>query len=199
MDICYTTISVKITLICGSTATKSHTRCLLKHIESLLHEKSVETSFWDLRDKHMVFAVPELHATPMETPDKNVKDFIKLIESSDGIVIGSPLYHGSYSGVLKNALDNLYLDAFRNKAVALVSHGYGVRNAIKACEHLRSVIRTLYGYTLQTEIGTGMEDYQEADTEFTLTNKDIKERCVRLVNELINLTKILKASEPNKK
>lgn len=147
----------------------------------------------------MVYAVPELHATPIETPDQNVKDFITLIESSDGIVIGSPLYHGSYSGVLKNALDNLSLDAFRNKAVALVSHGYGIRNAIKACEHLRSVIRTLYGYTLQTEIGTGMEDYQKTDTEFILDNKDIKERCVRLVDELINLTKILKASEPNKK
>lgn len=190
---------MRITLICGSTAKKSHTLALLKHIEELLKEKGVETVLWDLKEKHMVFAVPELHATPIETPDENVKEFIRLIESSDGIVIGSPLYHGSYSGVLKNALDNLYLDAFRNKAVGLVSNGSGVRNSIKACEHLRGVVRTLYGYALQTEIGTGQEDYKETDVGFVVSSEDIKGRCIRLVDELVNLTEILKENEPNKK
>ena len=190
---------MKITLICGSAALKSHTQSLLKHIESLLHEKGVETSFWDLREKHLVFAVPELHSHPIDTPDENVKAFIQLIESSDSIVLGTPLYHGSYSGVLKNTLDNLYADAFRNKAVALVAHGHSARNAIKACEHLRGVVRTLYGYSLQTEIGTGKEDYEETDGEYILASEDIKKRCVRLVNELVNLTQILKDNQPNKK
>src|SRR3989338_11575816 len=104
---------MKITLICGSIAKKSHTYHLLKYLENLLNGKGVETAFWDLKTKQMMFAMPELHRTPIETPDDKVKEFIRLVESSDGVIIGSPLYHGSYSGVLKNALDNLYLDAFR--------------------------------------------------------------------------------------
>ena len=190
---------MKITLICGSIAKKSHTYHLLKYLENLLNGKGVETAFWDLKTKQMMFAMPELHRTPIETPDDKVKEFIRLVESSDGVIIGSPLYHGSYSGVLKNALDNLYLDAFRNKAVGLVSHGAGSRNSIKACEHLRGVVRTLYGYTLQTEISTGTEDYDETETGYVLNDEIIKERCVRFVNELVNLTKVLKENEPNKK
>lgn len=67
---------MKITLICGSIAKKSHTQFLLKYIQSLLDEKSVETVFWDFKDKPMMFAIPELHSTPIETPDDNVKEFL---------------------------------------------------------------------------------------------------------------------------
>ncbi|WP_246348558.1 NAD(P)H-dependent oxidoreductase [Bartonella callosciuri] len=33
----------------------------------------------------------------------------------------APFYQGSYSGVLKNALDNLAYDAFLSKLVGLIS------------------------------------------------------------------------------
>lgn len=190
---------MKITLICGSVAKKSHTQALLQYIENLLLAQKIEAVLWDFKAKPLVFAIPELHRNPIETPDNNVKEFIKLIENSTGLVIGSPLYHGSYSGVLKNALDNLYLDALRNKAVGLVSHGAGSRASILACEHLRGVIRTLHGYTLQTQMSTGLEDYAESSDGFELTNSDIKNRCVKFVDELVNFAKVLKVNQINKK
>ncbi len=190
---------MKITLVCGSTAEKSHTRALLYYIEEVLHKKGVETVLWDLREKKMMFAMPEFHNDPRKTPDPTVQEFIKLIDSSDGVVLGSPFYHGSYSGVLKNSLDNLYADAFRNKAVGLVANGSGVRGAIKACAHLREVVRALYGYALQTEISTGGDDYTETSMGYTLTATDVQKRCEVLVTELINLTKVLVEHKPNKK
>ncbi|WP_375633527.1 MULTISPECIES: NADPH-dependent FMN reductase [unclassified Bartonella] len=38
--------------------------------------------------------------------------FVKTIADADDVILASPVYHGSYSGGLKNALDNLDYDAF---------------------------------------------------------------------------------------
>ena len=119
---------------------------------------------------------------------------MSLVTRSDGFVLGSPLYHGSYSGVLKNALDNLHYDAFRNKPVALVSNSSSIRNVDHPCEHLRLVVRALFGYVLQCQIGTANTDYEEVKEEYTLTNEEIIERCHRLTKELISFTTLLKTS-----
>lgn len=183
---------MNVLLICGSIAKKSHTRAILTHLEDLLKKKGVEIVFWDLATKPLPIAAPEYHRDPMQNPGKNVKEFVTAVDTADAYILGSPLYHGSYSGVLKNALDNLYYDAFRNKPVALVSNGSSIRSATQPCEHLRSVVRTLYGYALQSQIGTANEDYEDAGTVYKLINDDIKERCQRMTDELIRLTNAIR-------
>ncbi len=185
-------------LVCGSIANKSHTRILLRHIEKLLQKKGMETIFWDLREKPLSIALPEFHKNPLLTPNQLVKNFVTLVTNSDGFVLGSPLYHGSYSGVLKNALDNLYYDALRNKPVALVSNSSSIRNCAHPCEHLRLVVRAMYGYALQSQIGTANDDYADRGTEYELVNAEIKERCLRLVEELIQLNIALKSHDISK-
>ncbi|WP_375694260.1 NADPH-dependent FMN reductase [Bartonella sp. AD24XZML] len=44
--------------------------------------------------------------------DAKVYTFVKTIADADDVILASPVYHGSYSGGLKNALDNLDYDAF---------------------------------------------------------------------------------------
>lgn len=180
---------MKITLINGSLAHASHTYVLLEYLHELLEEKGIGAKIWDIRQKPLPYVMPEYHHDPLQTPSGLVRDFVKTIESSQGIILGSPLYHGSYSGVLKNALDSLSKDAFKNKAVGLVSNA-GTRGT-GAMEHLRSVIRTMYGYSLQTQIATEEEDFKEVKGSFILTNNDIKQRSIRFVAELIHLTSLL--------
>lgn len=189
---------MKILIICGSIAKKAHTRGLLKYEEKLLKDKGVKVVFWDLLTKPLPIAIPEFHKNPSQSPDENVKLFIKEIDSADGFVLGSPLYQGSFAGVLKNALDNLYYDAFRNKPVALVSNSSSIRNAAHPCEHLRLVVRALYGYVLQSQIGTADSDYKETTDGYELENEEIKERVLRQVDELINFAKLLKKNAINK-
>ncbi|MBI5614217.1 NAD(P)H-dependent oxidoreductase [Candidatus Gottesmanbacteria bacterium] len=190
--------NMKILLVCGSIAKKSHTRALLMYLEVLLKAKRVETIFWDLLKKPLPIALPEYHKNPLDAPDFNVKEFVNYVTESNALVLGSPLYHGSFSGVLKNALDNLYYDAFCNKPVALVSNSSSIRNCAHPCEHLRLVVRTLYGYALQSQIGTSSEDYEEKETEFVLSNKDIQERCKRMIDELIELTTAIQSHDISK-
>lgn len=189
---------MKILIICGSIAKKAHTRSLLKYTEQLLRNKDIEVVFWELLTNPLPIAIPEFHKDPLQSTDENVKLFINEINSADGFVLGSPLYHGSYSGVLKNALDNLYYDAFKNKPVALVSNSSSIRNCAHPCEHLRLVVRALYGYALQSQIGTADSDYSEIENGYVLVNEDIKERVLKQVEELINFAKLLKENAINR-
>lgn len=170
---------------------------MLKFCQKLLEEKGIGVGFWDLLMQPLPIAIPEFHKNPMETPDDNVKFFNQDVMSADGIILGSPLYHGSYSGVLKNALDNLPFDAFRNKPIGLVSNGSGVRNSSHPCEHLRLVVRALYGYVLQSQIGTGNEDYQWTTDGFVIINEEIRLRAAKLTNELVAFAEVLKKNPIN--
>jgi azobenzene reductase len=176
---------MKILLLCGSIAQKSHTHALLVYLEELFKERNFETNFWDLKMKPLPIAIPEFHKDPTIHPDKAVRDFVQAIEEADIIILGSPLYHGSYSGVLKNALDNLRQDPFRNKWIGLVGNASNLRADHVQFSHLRQVSNTLVGYTAQTQIGTCSEDYSETETTYILTDDGIKERCARLVKELV--------------
>ncbi len=69
----------------------------------------------------------------------------------------SPVYHNSYSGVLKNTLDHLDIPHFRNKAVGLVSHGGD--GSTQPVDHLRVVVRGLNGIATPTNVCTRKDDY----------------------------------------
>jgi NAD(P)H-dependent FMN reductase len=179
-----------IVLISGSGSKHSHTQALLHYIATLLEEQGMKTTLWDLYEKPLLATDPDYHGDPMH-PNLQVRKFIALVNSADGIVLGTPLYHGSFSGILKNALDNLGSDAFKNKHVGLVSNAGGMGN-MQAVEQLRSVVRALYGYALQTQIVTTEEDY----TVFAKTNKilitdAIKQRAKRLADELVFFTMLM--------
>lgn len=177
---------MNITFINGSPSKNSKTFALLKYLEQLLIGKNIQVTLYDLREKSIPIVMPEFHKNPIDSPNKSVKEFVKVIENSHGIILGTPLYHGSYSGILKNALDNLAYDAFRNKVIGIVSCAGGGRIP-NANEHLSTVVRTMYGYSTQTHIASCYEDYQIVDEKYLLKNNDIKERCERLSNELIHL------------
>lgn len=137
---------MKVLLLSGSVGKKSCTRTLLLHLKDLLDTKGVETIWWDLAENPLPIAVPEFHTRQNKHPDKIVRKFAKIIQEVDGFVLGSPLYHDSYSGVLKNALDNLPNEAFLRKPVGLVSHSSNIRSCVTPCNNLRPVVRSLGGY-----------------------------------------------------
>lgn len=118
--------------------------------------------------------------------------FAKDVKEASGFVLASPLYHGSFSGVLKNALDHLWYDAFRNKPVALQSHGSSVRMCGQPCLALQPVVKTLYGYSCQTQVAATKTDFEEnADGSFRLIDDGLRNRIRRQATELVQLAEIL--------
>ena len=177
-----------ILLICGSTRNPSHTRIGLKEIETLLNKKEgVKTHFWDLKDEALPIADPAYHRNPLEHPDERVKRLVKLASEADAFVLGTPVYHNSYSGVLKNALDHLTIQQFIDKSVGLVAHG-DERTVIQACDHLRIVVRGLSAIAIPIQVATVNTDFKEIGGDYRLDNKEIQHRMALMADQLLFFT-----------
>lgn len=88
-----------------------------------------------------------------DTPNHpGTHDLKKRTRVADAILLGSPEYHNSFSGVLKNALDLLSADELRGKLFGLVSVGGGEAGGINTLGHLRYVVRGVGGWSLPMQV-----------------------------------------------
>jgi FMN reductase len=77
---------------------------------------------------------------------------VEALRSADGVIIASPGYHGSFSGMVKNALD--YAEDLRhddppyleNRAVGLIAVAHGWQTAVGTLNQLREVVHALRGW-----------------------------------------------------
>jgi FMN reductase len=81
-----------------------------------------------------------------------VKRFRDDVRAAKGIVIGTPEYHGTLSGVLKNALDWLGWNECEGKVVGLVAVAGGALGGIEALSALRIVGRSLHMWVIPDQV-----------------------------------------------
>ena len=107
---------------------------------------------------------PELEM-PLYAPDRpsQCERAVRLVAElrrADGIVLGSPSYHGGISGLVKNALDyteELRDDArpyFDGRAVGCVATGAGWQGSVNTLTHMRCIVHALRGWN--TPIGIAL-------------------------------------------
>lgn len=82
------------------------------------------------------------------TYPKVVHDFIQKITEADGLVIGSPEYHGTMTGALKNSLDFLEGRHLRDKQVAIIGVAGGSMGATNTVNTLQLIMRNLHAWPL---------------------------------------------------
>jgi chromate reductase, NAD(P)H dehydrogenase (quinone) len=78
---------------------------------------------------------------PGVRPDSpGAKTLREKVSEATGVIFATPEYHGSFSSVLKLAIENLgFPSVLAGKPVALLGVAAGQIGAIKSLEHLRSV------------------------------------------------------------
>ena len=79
---------------------------------------------------------------PGLSPDSaEPKTIQEIVSKSTGVIFSTPEYHGTYSSAVKLIIENLgFPSVLASKPVALVGVAAGQIGAIKALEHLRSVL-----------------------------------------------------------
>lgn len=152
-----------------------------------MEARDIETEIWSLLETPLPFPEAEYHWDFNSTPSEAVRTFGRKVMEADGLALASPLYHGSFSGVLKSALDHLWFDAFKDKPVALLSHGATDKRCAQPCEALMTVVKTMFGYPLQTQVATSKAefDHDDAGDPTALTNDPIRDRLERQADEMI--------------
>ena len=84
-----------------------------------------------------------------------------LLEKADGFVIGSPEYHGSMSGALKNLLDLLdYTRVVAGKPAAFCAVGGGSK-AKSVLDHFLVVARALQIWAVPRVVGANHDDFEK--------------------------------------
>jgi NAD(P)H-dependent FMN reductase len=82
-----------------------------------------------------------------------VKAWNKKVKEADAFIFVTPEYNHSLPGVLKNAIDSVFLSfAFRNKPVAAVGYSGGIGAGIRAVEHLAQVVIEGEGVPLRNTV-----------------------------------------------
>jgi NAD(P)H-dependent FMN reductase len=130
-----------VVAICGSLRDGSHTRTAARHALEAADERGAKTELLDLREYDLPVFDPD------EEDAGDATTFRERIREADAIILGTPMYHGSYSSALKNAIDYCGFDEFENKTVGLLGIAGG-NFPITALEHLRSVCRALDAWVL---------------------------------------------------
>ncbi len=123
---------------------------------------------------------------PLFDPDAgeagDASELSRRVDAADVVVLGTPMYHGSYSSPLKTALDYLGGEEFDGKTVGLLAVAGG-SFPLPALEHLRTVCRSLGAWVLPHQVA--IPTASDAFDGRTLTDADVEDRIETLAREAI--------------
>jgi NAD(P)H-dependent FMN reductase len=136
----------KILVLVGSTRQGSTNRLLARDAAESLRNAGFDAVLADLRDYAMPLYDADLEGQIGLPPAaKTLKD---LARESDAFVIASPEYNGSFSAVLKNAIDWMSrpesgdgpLEVFRGKPAGILAASPSSGGGRRVLKHLRELL-----------------------------------------------------------
>jgi FMN reductase len=132
----------------GTAAPDSSTEHALRLALAAANRSGVRTVLFG---SETLAALPH-YLTPASRSSSHAQDLLEAVRRADGLIIASPGYHGSVSGLVKNAIDYLeetardpraYLDGL---PVGLVATAYGWQAAANTLATLRAIVHSLRGW-----------------------------------------------------
>jgi azobenzene reductase len=170
---------MKVLVLVGSGDEQSHSLALGEEIEQSLNAKGANVELVNLAEYKLPVYDRAVERAG-EWDDKTVS-FLNKTREADAYVWVTPIYHNSFSGILKNALDwqHFFMDG---KVVGLVSNG-GNRSA-QAVDQLMIIARAQHLLATRIRVCADGSDFED----LKLVAEDIKKRINDFCDELIELT-----------
>jgi NAD(P)H-dependent FMN reductase len=174
------TKDVHVVALCGSLREGSYTRTALEVALDAAADAGASTELVDLRELDL----PVFDADADDAGDAPaLRD---AVGRADAILLGTPMYHGSYSSPLKTALDYCGFDEFENKTVGLLAVAGG-GFPVTALEHLRSVCRALDAWVIPHQAAVpkawdAIDDGAITDDGLEARVRTLGERAVQYAN-----------------
>jgi NAD(P)H-dependent FMN reductase len=138
--------TIRVAALVGSLRKESYTRLACERALAVAGEYDrVETDLVDLR----TFDLPTYNSD-RKTP-ADATELLERVQAADSVLLGTPNYHGSYSGVLKNALDYCGFDEFENTTVGLLAVAGGAYSSAPL-DHLRIVARAVNAWVIPHQV-----------------------------------------------
>ncbi|SFS45852.1 NADPH-dependent FMN reductase [Marininema halotolerans] len=135
-----------IVLINGSMNPESTTKRTLHLFANHFQNQGHEASLICVQESNLPlfsFTVPQT---------ETMRNIAEQIKAADAFVVGSPEYHGGYTGALKNLLDYQDGSGFKGKPIALLTVTGGLKSGTLTLLSLRQIFRTLHAHVIPEEL-----------------------------------------------
>lgn len=119
----------------------------------------------------------------------DTKKVIDMIASSDFYVIGTPIFNGSFTGVLKNLFDLVPVSAFRNKVMGFVATGGTYQHYLVIENQLKPIAGYLRAYVAPGYVYVKDDQFNEKKE---IIDSEVLNRIANLANEVVFMQKALK-------
>jgi len=176
---------VKIVGIAGSLRPDSYSQQALQLAAERLKKLGAEVEILDLRELNLPFC----HGGDDYSDYPDVLRLQNAVREADGLILSTPEYHGSVSGVLKNALDLMSFDQLSNKVTGLISVLGGQSNS-NALNDLRVIMRWVHAWVIPEQVAIG-QAWKAFDTDGTLLDESLSKRFDQFAQSLFENTKKL--------
>ncbi|WP_347269009.1 NAD(P)H-dependent oxidoreductase [Paracoccus sp. (in: a-proteobacteria)] len=121
--------------------------------------------------------------------DERTRKFVNALRQADGIIVATPGYHGSISGLLKNAIDyveDLKSDErtyFSGRAVGVIVSAAGWQSVGSTLAAVRSIVHALRGWP--TPYGVGINSREMNVGKAQAPNPALQAPISTMVDEVV--------------
>ncbi|CAG7624768.1 NADPH-dependent FMN reductase [Paenibacillus allorhizosphaerae] len=180
---------MNIVIIAGSNRKASTGTRLTEYAERVMRQAGHHVTLFDLYRTPLPFYSPD----DSHEEHAGLKQLKQLLKAADAVVLATPEYHGSVSGVLKNALDHLGSEHFGGKPVLSVSSSGGAVG-VSSLQQMQAIVRNLHGINCPEwiSIGGSQRRFFEAGQDSYEVGQEIDDRIHRVLRSFLELTALLR-------
>jgi FMN reductase len=177
--------TLKLVGFVGNLRRPSRSRALVEIIaRQAAGQRQVETVIVDLLD-----AGPGLGAAFSRSElTPSAAAVVEAVEKADALIVGTPVYKGSYTGLFKHLIDFIDPEALAGKPVLLTATGGGLRHALVLEHQLRPLFGFFTAQTLPISVYASDQDFLDGVITDPVTIERIKGAAGQLGDALDTLS-----------
>ncbi|MFI6039630.1 FMN reductase [Streptomyces sp. NPDC051315] len=177
---------MKLVVVSAGLSVPSSTRLLADRLAAAVGRQTpVDVQVVEVRD----LAVDIAHHLTNGFPGRKLAAALDAVTGADGLIVVTPVFSASYSGLFKSFFDVLERDALVGKPVLVAATGGSARHSLVLEHALRPLFAHLRAVVVPTGVYAASEDWGAPG---------LPERIERAAGELAALMTGLSAAEPAK-
>lgn len=172
---------MKIAILLGSVRMGRQTHKAAYYLKEKLINRNIETDLIDLAEDPLPVLKERVGHHP--EPPENAVEISERLDEADALLLVTPEYHGSISGVLKNAIDYFWRE-FQKKPIGVVTASGGGFGGINASTHLQHIILSVGAYPMPLKLLVP-KVHKAFDDSYEPQNENVIKSAENFLNEFL--------------
>lgn len=147
----------------------------------------IEVEYLDMMDYDVQFCDGRDPANYSE----DTKKVIEIVSSADFYIIGTPIFQGSITGVLKNLFDLMNPLTLRGKVMGFVANGGTYQHYLVIENQLKPIAGFLRAYVAPSYVYVNGDHFNQKNE---LVDPEVLNRISHLAEEVVHMQKALKVN-----